>query len=72
VTVDLFQEELMDGDILLLCSDGLWEMVRDRKWMVEAITSAENLTAACTRLVEAANQAGGDDNISVILARYHA
>jgi len=69
VSVDLYTEELLAGDVLMLCSDGLWEMVHDQDWMVKVIESARSLNDACQLLVEAANQAGGDDNISVILAR---
>lgn len=69
VSPDLYTEELQGGDILMLCSDGLWEMVHDKEWMAKVILSSRSLADACALLVEAANQAGGDDNISVILAR---
>jgi PPM family protein phosphatase len=69
VSVDLYTEELNDGDILMLCSDGLWEMVHDKEWMSKVVQSSRSLNDACVLLIEAANQGGGDDNISVILAR---
>lgn len=71
VMPDLFQVELDEGDVLFLCSDGLWEMVRDKQEMVRMVEESDNLKTACQELVDAANDAGGEDNISVILVRYH-
>jgi serine/threonine protein phosphatase PrpC len=51
---------------LLLCSDGLWGMVSDDE-MANIIATAPSLQAACEHLVDAANQAGGHDNITAIL-----
>lgn len=51
---------------LLLCSDGLWSVV-DEKKMAQIVTTAPSLQAACDSLVEAANQAGAPDNITAIL-----
>jgi protein phosphatase len=68
VKVDLFWETLEADDYLLLCSDGLWEMVRDPAAIVEIVEDAPSLDDACRQLVAAANLAGGDDNISVVLA----
>lgn len=71
VDVDIFAIELEPNDLLLLCCDGLWEMARDTG--IEQILAEENdLSIACQRLVEQANEAGGHDNISVILARIEA
>jgi protein phosphatase len=69
VLPDIYRENLRPGDIVLLCSDGLWEMIQEEARLVELIRSAPNLDAACQALVEAANDAGGDDNISVILVK---
>jgi protein phosphatase len=61
-------EPLQLGDTYLLCSDGLWGSVRDPK-IAEIVSSTPDLPSACQRLIDAANEAGGPDNISVILVR---
>jgi len=53
---------------LMLCSDGLWGVVNEQD-IYRAVTEAPNLQRACQNLVEAANAAGGPDNISVVLAQ---
>lgn len=64
--VDTFSVELWPDDRLLLCSDGLWEMVRDDG--LAAVLAAEtDPQQVCDRLIEAANRAGGEDNISVLV-----
>lgn len=69
VQVDFFRQKLQSGDCLMFCSDGLWEMVRKEAAMAKIIEKAATLEQACTDLIEAANAAGGEDNISVVLAR---
>jgi protein phosphatase len=69
VAPDIYHETLQPGDYLLLCSDGLWEMVHSDKLTVQIIESMNNPTHGCRSLVEAANQAGGEDNIAVILVQ---
>jgi len=68
--VDVFSHQLQPGDGLLLCSDGLWDFVRDPSI---AATLVEHQTAdpqsACHTLIEQANTAGGEDNISVVFVR---
>lgn len=68
VEVDLFTEELKPGNSLILCSDGLWEMVRDNE-IKDIVLKADNAQAACEQLVELANQNGGVDNISAIVVK---
>jgi protein phosphatase len=57
------------GDVLLLCSDGLWDMVHPDERLAAFLAQAAGPRAICRRLVDAANEAGGEDNISVVLAR---
>ena len=66
VVVDLKSLRLLPGDRLLLCSDGLSGMLTDEMIRAE-IMAAEAPQSACVGLVDAANEAGGEDNCSVIL-----
>jgi PPM family protein phosphatase len=59
------------GDVYLLCSDGLSDMVEQDRLQKE-LERADNLESTVKRLVDAANEAGGRDNISVILVRVGA
>ena len=64
--IDTFQVELAAGDRLMLCCDGVWEMVRTPE--IESILlQYSNPQEACRKLVAAANAGGGEDNISVIV-----
>jgi serine/threonine protein phosphatase PrpC len=67
VQVDLTYCELQRGDVLMLCSDGLSGMVRFDD-IREVMRSTTEPVDACKLLVERANQAGGHDNITVIVA----
>ena len=69
VEVDIFVQVFKPGDQLLLCSDGLWEMLPDDKLLVELVTKADTPQEACRQLVEAANRAGGEDNIGVVVLK---
>jgi PPM family protein phosphatase len=60
--------ELSPGDQLLLCSDGLTEAVDDDQ-IAELLSAAPDGNAACRSLIDAANDAGGPDNITVVLVR---
>jgi serine/threonine protein phosphatase PrpC len=64
--VDTFTVQLQAGDRLILCSDGLWEMVLDDD-IQRIVEKARTPQKACDVLIEEANRAGGDDNISVIV-----
>jgi serine/threonine protein phosphatase PrpC len=60
--------ELRDGDQVLLCSDGLTEAVDDDR-IAELLSTQADGQAACQALIDAANTAGGPDNITVVLLR---
>lgn len=64
--VDVLTYALAPGDRLLLCSDGLWGLVPEKK-MWRLVEEATSPLRACNALVDAANAAGGADNISVVL-----
>lgn len=68
VEVDLREEKLKAGDLFLLCSDGLTNMVPDER-IQDILTSDPSLQAACETLVQEANHNGGRDNISCVLVR---
>lgn len=66
---EIYSASLPKGGHLIVCSDGLWGVVPENE-LVHLITDAATLPEACSRLVEAANAAGGPDNISVILVKF--
>lgn len=66
VEPDVFTVRMQSGDRLLLCSDGLWEMVEDPViW--QTTLSHQDPQAACDQLIDLANKAGGEDNITVVI-----
>lgn len=65
---DIFTVPFPASGYLMLCSDGLWGVINEHD-VNRAITESPNLHRACQHLVEAANAAGGPDNISVILVQ---
>ncbi len=69
VEVDLLREELEDGDVLLLCSDGLSGMVPDPRMTDLLRANVGDLRHASQSLVDAANEAGGGDNVTCVLAQ---
>lgn len=69
VEVDMIEDVLEVGDVLLLCSDGLTDLVSDEVIRLTLAENVDNLQHAGERLVQFANERGGKDNISVILAR---
>ncbi|MFT4560413.1 MAG: serine/threonine protein phosphatase PrpC [Gammaproteobacteria bacterium] len=72
VEVDVKQEATQPGDIYLLCSDGLNDMVDDEEIRLTLSKYSANLVEAAHELVRLANESGGKDNISVVLARPRA
>ncbi len=69
VTVDINRVEPKDGDIFLLCSDGLSGMVPDKQ-IEQILQSQPDLDKACAQLIDAANANGGNDNVTCVLAQY--
>lgn len=67
VEIDVWSKELQAGDRLLLCSDGLWEMVQEPSEILNTLLAAEAPEDTVTSLITAANSNGGADNISVIV-----
>jgi protein phosphatase len=70
VEFDVAAHDLLDGDIVLLCSDGLTNMLDDPAILETVARNDEHLEKTCDALVESANAQGGRDNISVLLLRY--
>jgi protein phosphatase len=66
--VDTLTRQLKNDDYLLLCSDGLWNLVQDED-LQKIVVEASNPQEACDTLVSLANEKGGHDNISVIVVR---
>jgi protein phosphatase len=69
VAVDVYVEEYQIGDIYLMCSDGLNDMLEDHDILSIVESKKKRLDGACSALVDAANEAGGKDNITVLLAQ---
>lgn len=67
VRVDFFDVKLEHGDKILLCSDGLTNMVEDEE-ILEIVRKSSSIEEAAGALVDTANKNGGKDNISVVLA----
>jgi protein phosphatase len=68
VLLEAHAHELQHGDLVLMCSDGLSDMLSDVV-ITQILLAHHSLEAAGRALVDAANDAGGKDNISVVLAR---
>ena len=71
VEVDIFHETLLPGDALLLCSDGLWEMVHDED-LLRLLREESSPQKICDQLIELANTNGGEDNITAVVVHINA
>lgn len=67
VQPDCFEIEVQQGDVLLLCSDGLSNMLEDERIEEIILSHRDSMEEAGRSLVEQANEAGGKDNITVVL-----
>lgn len=68
---DVGVHEALAGDVFLLCSDGLTDMLDDAR-IAAVLAAGEPAEASAQRLIEAANQCGGRDNVSVVVVRVSA
>jgi PPM family protein phosphatase len=68
--VDLSAHRLLDGDQILLCTDGLTEMVPEDSIAAVLQQPAESAAETCSRLVQAALDRGGKDNVTAVVGRY--
>jgi len=69
--VDILETEVEEGDLYLLCSDGLNSMLTDDE-IASRLDERGSLEDIATQLIAAANDRGGNDNVSVVLLRPHA
>ena len=69
IKVDLTHQKVRRGDTLVLCSDGLSGQVTKEE-IARVVTEEKDLVQVCRRLIDMANNAGGPDNITVIVARF--
>ena len=69
VDAEIHTYDVLEGDIYLLCSDGLNDMIEDDEIQMTLIALSANLDLTAQQLVQAANDAGGRDNVSVMLVK---
>lgn len=70
IEIDVVEHTLVPGDVIMLCSDGLHAMMNDQAILGVVTPFPDTLEKAAYELVDAANEAGGKDNVSVVLVRY--
>ncbi len=68
VSLDIIRGKTYPGDVFLLCSDGLTDMINDES-ILEVLRADQNLPECVDALIDLAKQAGGKDNITVVMAR---
>ncbi|HEV2654139.1 MAG TPA: PP2C family serine/threonine-protein phosphatase [Ktedonobacteraceae bacterium] len=71
IEVDIFHQTLQKGDSLLLCSDGLWEMVRQQE-LLKVLSEENSPQKICETLIDMANANGGEDNITAVVVHVGA
>lgn len=72
IEIDSWVQEVKVGDRLLLCSDGLWEMVQEQEALAAYLRDSDDPEATVQTLIAAANIEGGRDNIGVIVVHVEA
>jgi serine/threonine protein phosphatase PrpC len=70
IDIEIIEQTLQAGDVALLCSDGRHGMLGDEEIARILVSSSGTLEEVTASLVDAANEAGGRDNVSVVLLRY--
>lgn len=71
VKVDFFEYHVKHGDIILMCTDGLSNMLEDQE-IFQIVQSSRDVVEAVEHLIEKANNNGGRDNIGVVVAQIFA
>ena len=69
VSVDIQPDNVREGDVYVLCSDGLSGMVEDEDIVLAAGGNGEELANICQKLVRTANENGGEDNVTAVVVR---
>ncbi|MGH9886132.1 MAG: Stp1/IreP family PP2C-type Ser/Thr phosphatase [bacterium] len=70
IEIETVEHTMLKGDVVMLCSDGLHSMIPDVQILQAVTPFPESLEQAAGQLIAAANEAGGKDNVSVVLLRY--
>jgi serine/threonine protein phosphatase PrpC len=70
IEINVVEHKLAPGDVALVCSDGLHSMINDEAILAAVTPFPTSLEEAAAKLIDAANEAGGKDNVSVVLLRY--
>ena len=68
VVAEARRVDLEDGDMIVLCSDGLYRYVNE-EMLAEVLSVTEDPESACRTLVDFANASGGKDNVTVVVAK---
>lgn len=68
VKIDYYEKTAAEGDILLMCTDGLTNAVSE-EYILSAVLSEKDLKKSAQKLIDAANSNGGPDNITVVIAK---
>lgn len=70
IEINVVEHKLVPGEVVLVCSDGLHSMINDEAILAAVTPFPQSLEEAAGKLIAAANDAGGKDNVSVVLMRY--
>ena len=70
IEINVVEHKLLPGDVAMVCSDGLHSMINDEAILAAVTPFPASLQEAAGKLIDAANEAGGKDNVSVVLLRY--